>query len=84
MALIRDTSGTGRLGDTQRLRRLGETAQIDHRDQGSQQIGWDVGHSMFALAGGTKGATPKMIWLTRISVALACRSIPDAAREQRC
>jgi hypothetical protein len=51
-----DLRAHGRLGDAERLGGLGETAQIHDRNQGPQQVGWNVGHGRLAPNGSLNAA----------------------------
>jgi hypothetical protein len=53
-----DLCTDGRLSHTQRLGRLGETAQVHHRDQGAQQIGRNVRHRRHLTSTRSPGGKP--------------------------
>ena len=60
-----DLGADRRLRDAERLRRLGETAQIDDGDQCPQQLGRDIGHDTFAPHGCSGRAGTATNWVVQ-------------------
>ena len=76
-----DLGADRRLRDAERLRRLGETAQIDDGDQCPQQLGRDIGHDTFAPHGRSGCAGTATNWVVQ-AVIPTCGFRPPNSRLQ--